>query len=777
MVKVSNLGYPRLGENREWKKLIEFYWAGDILQEELRAQAKDLRLEFLKKQADAGLDFIPVGDFSLYDHILDLSVQFGVIPKRFAKEEINLDLYFSIARGNKDNVASSMKKWFNTNYHYIVPEWSGVKPQLTNTRLLDLYLEAKEVVGDKAKPVITGPITYVALSSEVGDFTVAVKKLLPLYKQVFVELVEAGATYIQVDEPIFVTDEGADLLEAAKDVYAYFAKEVPEAKLIFQTYFEALIDAKDLSELSVAAFGLDFVQGFNENLEAIEAGYFANKEVFAGVVDGRNIWATDFVKTSALLEKIQANVKTLVVQPSCSLLHVPVTTKNETELEPVLKNGLAFADEKLQELKLLSQRLDGEESDAYKQHVVDFDALQAADFRNVTLENLDDVATERVDYKVRRQVQQEKLGLPILPTTTIGSFPQSPEVRRTRLAWKRGNISDVEYEDFIKSEIARWIQIQEDLDIDVLVHGEFERVDMVEFFGQKLAGFTTTKLGWVQSYGSRAVKPPIIYGDVKHIQPLTVQETVYAQSLTDRPVKGMLTGPITITNWSFERSDISRADLFNQIGLAIKDEIKLLEDAGIAIIQVDEAALREGLPLRKSKQQAYLDDAVHAFHVATSSVKEETQIHTHMCYSKFNEIIDSIRALDADVISIETSRSHGDVIESFETAVYPLGIGLGVYDIHSPRVPTKEEVIANIERPLRQLSLEQFWVNPDCGLKTRREPETVAALEVLVAAAKEVRAKYGKEERLCYVTIIRTFKNRYSGSRRCYGNSSLRQWS
>lgn len=744
MVKVSNLGYPRLGENREWKKLIEFYWAGDILQEELRAQAKDLRLEFLKKQADAGLDFIPVGDFSLYDHILDLSVQFGVIPKRFAKEEINLDLYFAIARGNKDNVASSMKKWFNTNYHYIVPEWFGVKPQLTNTRLLDLYLEAKEVVGDKAKPVITGPITYVALSSEVGDFTVAVKKLLPLYKQVFVELVEAGATYIQVDEPIFVTDEGADLLEAAKDVYAYFAKEVPEAKLIFQTYFEALIDAKDLSELPVAAFGLDFVQGFNENLEAIEAGYFANKEVFAGVVDGRNIWATDFVKTSALLEKIQANVKTLVVQPSCSLLHVPVTTKNETELEPVLKNGLAFADEKLQELKLLSQRLDGEESDAYKQHVADFDALQAADFRNVTLENLDDVATERVDYKVRRQVQQEKLSLPILPTTTIGSFPQSPEVRRTRLAWKRCNISDVEYEDFIKSEIARWIQIQEDLDIDVLVHGEFERVDMVEFFGQKLAGFTTTKLGWVQSYGSRAVKPPIIYGDVKHIQPLTVQETVYAQSLTDRPVKGMLTGPITITNWSFERSDISRADLFNQIGLAIKDEIKLLEDAGIAIIQVDEAALREGLPLRKSKQQAYLDDAVHAFHVATSSVKEETQIHTHMCYSKFNEIIDSIRALDADVISIETSRSHGDVIESFETAVYPLGIGLGVYDIHSPRVPTKEEVIANIERPLRQLSLEQFWVNPDCGLKTRREPETVAALEVLVAATKEVRAKYGK---------------------------------
>lgn len=744
MVKVSNLGYPRLGENREWKKLIESYWAGNVSQDELQAQAKELRLSFLKKQADAGLDFIPVGDFSLYDHILDLSVQFGVIPNRFAKEEINLDLFFAIARGNKENVASSMKKWFNTNYHYIVPEWSKVKPHLTNTRLLDLYLEAKEVVGDKAKPVITGPITYVALSAEVSDFTSAVKKLLPLYKQVFTELVEAGATYIQVDEPIFVTDQGADLLEAAKCVYAYFAKEVPQAKIIFQTYFEALIDAKDLSELPVAAFGLDFVHGLEENLEAIEAGYFEGKEVFAGVVDGRNVWATDFEKTSELLEKLQAKVGNLVIQPSCSLLHVPVTTKNETDLDPVLKNGLAFADEKLQELELLSQYLDGQETEAYKQHVADFDALQAADFRNVTLESLDNVPTERVDYKIRRKVQQEKLGLPTLPTTTIGSFPQSPEIRRTRLAWKRGDISDAEYEEFIKSEIARWIKIQEDLDIDVLVHGEFERVDMVEFFGQKLAGFTTTKLGWVQSYGSRAVKPPIIYGDVKHIQPLSVKEVVYAQSLTDRPVKGMLTGPITITNWSFERSDISCADLFNQIGLAIKDEIKLLEDAGIAIIQVDEAALREGLPLRKAKQKAYLDDAVHAFRIATSSVKDDTQIHTHMCYSKFNEIINSIRDLDADVISIETSRSHGDVIESFETAVYPLGIGLGVYDIHSPRVPSKEEVIANIERPLRQLSLEQFWVNPDCGLKTRREPETIASLKVLVEATKEVRAKYGK---------------------------------
>lgn len=746
MTRVSNLGYPRLGEQREWKHLIESYWADKISKEELEKEARALRLAFLQKQADAGVDLIPVGDFSLYDHILDLSVQFGIIPKRFSDQDIDLDLYFALARGNKDNVASSMKKWFNTNYHYIVPEWTKKRPQLTNSRLLDLYKEARQVVGDRAKPVITGPITFVALSSGVTDFTAAVKSLLPLYKQVFTELVEAGATYIQVDEPIFVTDEGADYLEAAKAVYGYFAKQVPEAKLIFQTYFEALIDAEELSDIPVAAFGLDFVHGLEENLEAIKAGLFKDKEVFAGVVDGRNVWASDFKETSNLLEVLAENTASLVVQPSCSLLHVPVTTKNETDLDPVLKNGLAFADEKLEEIKLLAEHLDGVANPRYDEHVAAYDALQAADFRNVELEDLSQVRTARAStYDIRQKVQQERLQLPLLPTTTIGSFPQSPEVRRTRLAWKRGDITDKEYKDFIRSEIARWVTIQEDLDIDVLVHGEFERVDMVEFFGQKLAGFTTTKLGWVQSYGSRAVKPPIIYGDVKHIQPLTVDETVYTQSLTDRPVKGMLTGPITITNWSFERTDIKRSDLFNQIGLAIKDEIKLLEDAGIAIIQVDEAALREGLPLRKAKQKAYLDDAVSAFHIATSSVKDETQIHTHMCYSKFDEIIDAIRQLDADVISIETSRSHGDIIESFETTVYPLGIGLGVYDIHSPRVPTEEEVVANIERSLKQLSPKQFWVNPDCGLKTRREPETIAALEVLVSATKKVRHKLGYE--------------------------------
>lgn len=712
MVKVSNLGYPRLGEQREWKQAIEAFWAGNLEQKGLEKQLKQLRINHLKKQKETGIDLIPVGDFSCYDHVLDLSFQFNIIPKRFDEYERNLDLYFAIARGDKDNVASSMKKWFNTNYHYIVPEWEvETKPHLQNNYLLDLYLEAREVVGDKAKPVITGPITYVSLSSGIVDFEATVQRLLPLYKQVFQDLIDAGATYIQIDEPIFVTDEGELLVDIAKSVYDFFAREVPQAHFIFQTYFESAVCLDKLSKLPVTGFGLDFIHGRAENLE----------------------------ETLALLEEIGPFVKRLTLQPSSSLLHVPVTTKYETHLDPVLKNGLSFADEKLKELELLASALDGNKTKGYHEALSRFSALQAADFRHVALESLAEVRLERSPYKLRQALQAEKLQLPILPTTTIGSFPQSPEIRKKRLAWKRGNLSDSDYKDFIKTEIRRWIAIQEDLDLDVLVHGEFERVDMVEFFGQKLAGFTTTKLGWVQSYGSRAVKPPIIYGDVKHIQPLSLEETVYAQSLTKKPVKGMLTGPITITNWSFERDDISRSDLFNQIALAIKDEIQLLEQSGIAIIQVDEAALREGLPLRQQKQQAYLDDAVAAFKIATSSVKDETQIHTHMCYSKFDEIIDSIRALDADVISIETSRSHGDIIESFETAVYPLGIGLGVYDIHSPRIPTKEEIIVNIQRSLKCLSKEQFWVNPDCGLKTRREAETIAALEVLVSATKEVR--------------------------------------
>lgn len=738
MTKISSLGYPRLGEKREWKKLIEGYWARTVRQNELFEEAGKLRRAFLQKQYDAGLDLIPVGDFSLYDQILDLSVQFNIIPERFAGREIDVDLFFDIARGNKEHVASALKKWFNTNYHYIVPEWQNVEPKLNNTRLLDLYKEAREIVGDKAKPVITGPITYVALSSGVDNIEEAVDKLLPLYTQVFAELVEAGATHIQVDEPIFVTDEGRNYVELAKKVYNHFANNI-NAEFIFQTYFEALVEAPELSTLPVS-FGLDFVHGKDENLESVKAGLFKDKKVYAGVVDGRNVWNNDFVESEKLLNEIRNNVAELVIQPSCSLLHVPVTTKHETELEETLLNGLAFADEKLKELKLLAEKLDGVANVEYEKHVADFDKLANAEFRNLELESIDNVASVRPsDYKVRREVQDKKFGLPLLPTTTIGSFPQSKQVRLQRALWRKGEITNEQYEKFIEEEIARWIKIQEDLDLDVLVHGEFERTDMVEFFGQRLAGFASTKFGWVQSYGSRGVKPPIIFGDVKHLEALTVKETAYAQSLTNRPVKGMLTGPVTILNWSFERTDIPKSEIFNQIAIALKNEIELLEKAGIGVIQVDEPAIREGLPLRDNKKEKYLEEAVFSFRLATSSVADETQIHTHMCYSNFDEIIDSIRALDADVISIETSRSHGELISAFETAIYPLGIGLGVYDIHSPRVPTHEEVRANILRPLQKLSKEQFWINPDCGLKTRAEKETVEALKVLVDVTKEIR--------------------------------------
>ena len=502
MVKVSNLGYPRLGEQREWKQAIEAFWAGNLEQKDLEKQLKQLRINHLKKQKEAGIDLIPVGDFSCYDHVLDLSFQFNVIPKRFDEYERNLELYFAIARGDKNNVASSMKKWFNTNYHYIVPEWEvETKPHLQNNYLLDLYLEAREVVGDKAKPVITGPITYVSLSSGIIDFEATVQRLLPLYKQVFQDLIDAGATYIQIDEPIFVTDEGELLVDIAKSVYDFFAREVPQAHFIFQTYFESAVCLDKLSRLPVTGFGLDFIHGRAENLAAVKQGLFREKELFAGIVNGRNIWAVNLEETLALLEEIGPFVKRLTLQPSSSLLHVPVTTKYETHLDPVLKNGLSFADEKLKELELLASAFDGNKTKGYHEALSRFSALQAADFRHVALESLAEVKLERSPYKLRQALQAEKLQLPILPTTTIGSFPQSPEIRKKRLAWKRGDLSDSDYKDFIKTEIRRWIAIQEDLDLDVLVHGEFERVDMVEFFGQKLAGFTTTKLGWVQSYG------------------------------------------------------------------------------------------------------------------------------------------------------------------------------------------------------------------------------------------------------------------------------------
>ncbi len=737
-IKTSNLGFPRLGKKREWKKAIESYWAKKIDKAELDQTLQDLHKEILTIQKDHHVDHIPTGDFSLYDHVLDTSLLFNIIPERFQGRPVDDDLLFDIARGNKDHVASALIKWFNTNYHYIVPEWDNVSPQLNNNVLLEKFNFSKEV-GVTSHPVILGPVTYVALSKG-GDqsFDEKVRTLLPLYKEVFEQLTEAGAEYIQVDEPILVTDGAADLQDITKEAYEFFNEAAPTAKLVLQTYFER-VDLNFVGQLPVYGFGLDFVHDNGFNLQQIKVGLFPKeKALFAGIVDGRNVWSTNIEEKKALIETLQSYTDELVIQPSSSLLHVPVTLEEET-LDDSVREGLSFATEKLDELYALKQLFNENDDTLYNELKAQYERFESQSFKQLEYD-YDSVKSERTTpFKERKVLQDQVLNLPDLPTTTIGSFPQSREVRKYRADWKNNRISDEKYEEFVQNEIKRWIEIQEEIGLDVLVHGEFERNDMVEFFGEKLNGFLVTKFGWVQSYGSRAVKPPIIYGDVKWTAPLTVKETLYAQSLTDKPVKGMLTGPVTILNWSFERVDIPRSEVQDQIALAINEEVLALEEAGIKVIQVDEPALREGLPLRSEYHEDYLNKAVHSFRLSTSSVQDSTQIHTHMCYSQFGQIIHAIKSLDADVISIETSRSHGDLIKDFEDITYDLGIGLGVYDIHSPRIPTEEEITIAIDRALQEIDRSLFWVNPDCGLKTRQEEEVKQALTVLVNSVEKLR--------------------------------------
>ncbi|WP_206167260.1 5-methyltetrahydropteroyltriglutamate--homocysteine S-methyltransferase [Mammaliicoccus sciuri] len=737
-IKTSNLGFPRLGKKREWKKAIESYWAKKIDKAELDQTLQDLHKEILTIQKDHHVDHIPTGDFSLYDHVLDTSLLFNIIPERFQGRPVDDDLLFDIARGNKDHVASALIKWFNTNYHYIVPEWDNVSPQLNNNVLLEKFNFSKEV-GVTSHPVILGPVTYVALSKG-GDqsFDEKVRTLLPLYKEVFEQLTEAGAEYIQVDEPILVTDGAADLQDITKEAYEFFNEAAPAAKLVLQTYFER-VDLNFVGQLPVYGFGLDFVHDNGFNLQQIKDGLFPKeKALFAGIVDGRNVWSTNIEEKKALIETLQSYTDELVIQPSSSLLHVPVTLEEET-LDDSVREGLSFATEKLDELYALKQLFNENDDTLYNELKAQYERFESQSFKQLEYD-YDSVKSERTTpFKERKVLQDQVLNLPDLPTTTIGSFPQSREVRKYRADWKNNRISDEKYEEFVQNEIKRWIKIQEEIGLDVLVHGEFERNDMVEFFGEKLNGFLVTKFGWVQSYGSRAVKPPIIYGDVKWTAPLTVKETLYAQSLTDKPVKGMLTGPVTILNWSFERVDIPRSEVQDQIALAINEEVLALEEAGIKVIQVDEPALREGLPLRSEYHEDYLNKAVHSFRLSTSSVQDSTQIHTHMCYSQFGQIIHAIKSLDADVISIETSRSHGDLIKDFEDITYDLGIGLGVYDIHSPRIPTEEEITVAIDRALQEIDRSLFWVNPDCGLKTRQEEEVKQALTVLVNSVEKLR--------------------------------------
>jgi 5-methyltetrahydropteroyltriglutamate--homocysteine methyltransferase len=759
MAKSGVLGYPRIGAGREWKKALEAYWAGKLEEESLDRQLQDIRLQHLRKMKNKGIDFIPVGDFSYYDHVLDTAAMFGIVPKRFATYKggpVPKSVYYGIARGTKDAAASEMTKWFNTNYHYIVPELEGAAPELTENKPLLAYREAKVELGIEGRPVLLGPLTFLKLSKGYAELGIDawLDRLLPLYVQVLQELEREGVVWVQVDEPILVTKIDDADVRRLRTIYETFAASAPGLKLMLQTYFESVEAYRDVISLPVHGIGLDLVHGLEGNLSAIRSlGFPADKVLGAGVIDGRGIWKAPLRDKKAHLHELEAFVpaERLIVQTSCSLLHVPVTVQGETSLVPELREALAFADEKLDELVLLTWTTTGDrdEVDAELQAYDEASqALSRSEARNrqdirqaVATLAIQDPQRSR-PYSERNGIQLEKWQLPIFPTTTIGSFPQSAEVRKARQLWRKGEWSGQRYDEFIREQIERWVKLQEEIGLDVLVHGEFERTDMVEFFGEKLAGFAFTRNGWVQSYGSRCVKPPIIYGDVAFREAMTVEETKYAQSLTNRPVKGMLTGPITIMNWSFVREDIPREQIAYQLAYALRQEVEALEKAGIGMIQVDEPAVREGLPLKEFEQAEYLEWAVRAFRMATCTVKDETQIHTHMCYCEFHDMIDAIEAMDADVISIETSRSHGELIGSFESNTYSQGIGLGVYDIHSPRVPTVEEMTGLIGRALQVLNPNLFWINPDCGLKTRGFEETVASLRNMVEAARLLRERY-----------------------------------
>jgi 5-methyltetrahydropteroyltriglutamate--homocysteine methyltransferase len=758
MVKSSVLGYPRIGEDREWKKALEAFWAGKIEEAEFQTRLQEIRLNHLGKQQEKGIDFIPVNDFSYYDHILDTAAMFGIIPKRFSYEggAVPLSVYYGVARGTKGAAASEMTKWFNTNYHYIVPELTDASPVLTENKPLAAYREAKEKLGIEGKPVIVGPLTFLKLSKgySASETDTWLERLVPLYVQVLQELAEEGVQWVQIDEPILVTKLSQDDLQRLTKIYETIAAAVPSLNIMLQTYFESVENYNDIVKLPVKGIGLDFVHGYRGNLIAIKTlGFPADKVLGAGVIDGRGIWKASLREKLELLTALTKLVTPdrLIVQSSCSLLHVPVTTERETKLTSELKNALAFADEKLGELVLLTKAL-ASSSESVIDEIIKSEAaiqvLQQSEERNrVNIQQavaaLSNQQPERSHpFAERHQAQQAKWQLPIFPTTTIGSFPQSAEVRKARQSWRKGEWNNEQYAQYIRDQIDTWVDLQEEIGLDVLVHGEFERTDMVEFFGEKLAGFAFTQNGWVQSYGSRCVKPPVIFGDVAFTGEMTVEETKYAQSKTSRPVKGMLTGPITIMNWSFVRDDIPREQIAYQLAYALRQEVEALEQAGIGMIQVDEPAVREGLPLKEEEQAGYLAWAVKAFRITTCTVHETTQIHTHMCYCEFHDMIDSIEAMDADVISIETSRSHGELIHSFELNTYKLGIGLGVYDIHSPRVPSVDEMTGMIERALRVLDARLFWINPDCGLKTRGLEETVASLRNMVEATKIARANH-----------------------------------
>ena len=765
-MKSNILGYPRIGEKRELKKANEAFWAGKISESDLLKEAQNIRLHNWKLQQNAGVDLIPSNDFSLYDQVLDASVSFNAIPNRYepVKTKTELELYFALARGyQKDGIditAMEMTKWFDTNYHYIVPEFTKNQNfSLRKNSALAYFNEAK-ANGIHTKPVLIGAITYLLLGKEKEEGfhrLDLLENLLPVYKQILKELSDAGADWIQIDEPFLSLDLTERAKEAYQKVYTELANEFPKLKFIITTYFNELKDNVELAiSLPVAALHIDLVRG-EQQLDSILEKFPAGKILSLGVVDGRNVWKNNFEKSLSLIKKAQEKLgkERVWVATSCSLLHSPCNLElenNEEVLTPEIKQWLAFAKQKLQEvttLKAIATNVISEEIQA-----IFAENKKAAESRKTSPLIHDNAVKERVEkisdkddqrlspFSKRKELQHKALGLPLFPTTTIGSFPQTQEVRSWRANFKKGTLTEADYDKLLEKEIEESIRWQEQTGIDVLVHGEFERNDMVEYFGELLKGYTFTKFGWVQSYGSRCVKPPIIFGDISRPEPMTVRWSQYAQSLTKLPVKGMLTGPVTILQWSFVRDDQPRSQTCLQIALAIRDEVVDLEKAGIKVIQIDEPAIREGLPLRKADWKNYFDWAIKAFRISASGVKDETQIHTHMCYSEFNDMIEPIADMDADVITIECSRSQMELLDVFGDFKYPNEIGPGVYDIHSPRVPSQQEMTDLMKKAIAVVPKEQLWVNPDCGLKTRHWPETKAALHAMVDTAKELRNLY-----------------------------------
>lgn len=763
-MKTTILGHPRIGEKRELKKAIESYWKENIDETTLLKIASDIKKKNWLHQKEIGIDIIPSNDFSLYDQVLDMSLTLNCIPKRFRelKNKVSfVDLYFAMARGfQKDNfdiVALEMTKWFDTNYHYLVPEFEKEqKFELNSCKIISEYREALKE-GIKTKPVLIGPLTYLLIGKEKesGFHRLdLIDRLLPVYIELITELQNEGVTYIQFDEPYLSLNLSYKERECYLETYTILRAKFPKITFVLANYFGDLNDNLNLAlSLPVDVLHVDLVRGLEE-LDSILIHQNKNQILSLGIVDGRNIWKNNFDTSIEIINKAKA-VKgdNLWISSSCSLLHSPYDLVNEEDgsIPKEVTQWLAFAKQKLQEIILL-KKIAQNNLQASDIKEIETNKLAFINKNNSTLihnnqvKNRINALTEadslRNNIFVERQkTQKSALKLPLFPTTTIGSFPQTKEVRSLRLKYKKRQLSEEKYNSFLEKEITSAIKFQENIGLDVLVHGEFERNDMVEYFGERLAGFAFSSFGWVQSYGTRCVKPPILFGDVSRENPMTVKWTEFAQSLSKKYVKGMLTGPVTILQWSFVRDDQPRAETCNQIALAIRDEVADLEKAGIKIIQIDEPAIREGLPLRKSNWAAYLKWAVNAFKISASVVNDETQIHTHMCYSEFNDIIANIADMDADVITIETSRSEMELLDVFVDFKYPNEIGPGVYDIHSPRVPNINEIESLLIKATNLLPPENIWVNPDCGLKTRDWPETIAALENLVASAKLMRER------------------------------------